>query len=357
MKSRVIIAVTHQFNDNVSMLPPSFEKDGVQYIIHKNPNVEFNGTDIVKNFDFHIDFSLKQNKMHKALLKDCYWHSTRQKRFEQFLNVYHFNREHSCSMLFPKSYLATERAGNIVMATNYGIPDCVKVVIKEQYGAKGSNQIVVPTNMLVTLLKHGRGMTYGELRQKFPDLIYTENSDWDKIFCDKPTDLFISELLTNIDREYRLLVSGNKIYGRSRVIKQGPYPQANLETDKWNNIPTVNYDPIEEMFDKTLVNVLYKFIKYVDMKLGSIDLFFTKEGEWGIFEYSTQYAFHGADPSFIRQLHVDALVSILQSFPAEINLVTSTNTFDLATSSIATATEKKKYLKDPESQNEIISKK
>lgn len=314
MTTTTIIAVTNSYNDTVTMLPPSAHVEGIgQVIFHNNPRVEFDGSTIHKNFDHHVDFRITKNKLHNELLPDAYSHYPRLKRRTQYLNVFKFNegRDPKSQITIPHYYMATLREGEHVGITNFGLPECDKVVIKEQLGARGSNQVVVPTNMLTTLLKHARGHTLGETKEMFPDLIYTDNSDWEINFFDDPSDLFISELITNVKAEYRLLVGGDKIYGRERVIKAGPYPQANLETDKFHTVQEVIYTPIEEMFPDDLVSTLYDFAEFIDLPLGSIDLYSTTDGGWGIFEYSTQFAFMGANPVWIRDLLLNGIKKVI----------------------------------------------
>lgn len=314
--SNITVAVTNSFNDTVTMLPPSAYIEGFgQVNFHNNPRLEFDGATISRNFDHHIDFRITKNKLHQELLDERYNHYPRLKRRTQYLSVYQFNKDRRLDdqITIPHYYMATLREGEHVGITNFGIPNCKKVVIKEQLGARGSNQVVVPTNMLTTLLKHSKGKTLGEVRDMFPDLIYTDNSNWEMMFFDDPNDLFISELITNVKSEYRLLVGGDKVYGRERTIKAGPYPQANLEIDKFHSVQEVKYEPIEDMFDETLVKTLYDFVAFIDLPIGSVDLYSTTDGTWGIFEYSTQFAFHGANPNFIRQLLLDGVKQVLQS--------------------------------------------
>lgn len=314
MSNVTIVAVTNSFNDTVTMLPPSANIENVgQVLFHNNPRLEFDGADISANFDHHIDFRITKNKLHQELLGEAYTHYPRLKRRTQYLNVFQFNKGRPVDqqITIPHYYMATLREGEHVGITNFGIPKCDKVVIKEQLGARGSNQVVVPTNMLTTLLKHSKGKTLGEVSEMFPDLIYTDNSNWEMKFFDDPNDLFISELLTNVKSEYRLLVGGDRIYGRERTIKAGPYPQANLEVDKFHSVQEVTYERIEDMFDEALVKTLYDFVAYIDLPIGSVDLYSTTDGTWGIFEYSTQFAFHGASPTFIRQLLLDSVEQIL----------------------------------------------
>lgn len=316
MESNTVVAVTNSFNDTVTLLPPSVHISGIGNIIfHNNPRIEFDGNIVHSNFDYHIDFRIKKDKLHNELVGEKYSHYPRLKRMTQYLNVFKFNQSRIPSTLpkiiIPQYYLATLREGEHVAITNFGIPECGSVVIKEQLGARGSNQVVVPSNMLTTLLKHSKGKTLGEVKDMFPDLIYTDNSNWDLMFFDDPNDIFISELITNVRSEYRLLVGGENVYGRERTIKAGPYPQANLDTDKFHTVHEVKYDRVEDMFDSEIVKMIYDFVEYIDLPIGSIDLYSTTDGNWGIFEYSTQFAFHGANPNFIKQLLLDGVKQVL----------------------------------------------
>lgn len=333
MSNTTIVAVTNSYNDTVTMLPPSAYIDEIGNVIfHNNPRIEFDGASISSNFDHHIDFRITKNKLHSELVGDSYNHYPRMKRRTQYLNVFKFNkgRPLDSQITIPHYYMATLREGEHVGITNFGIPKCDKVVIKEQLGARGSNQVVVPTNMLTTLLKHSKNKTLGEVKEAFPDLIYTDNSDWDMVFFADPNTLFVSELITNVKSEYRLLVGGKKMYGRERAIKAGPYPQANLDVDKFHTVQEVNYEPIEDMFDYALVETLYAFVEYIDLPIGSIDLYSTTDGKWGIFEYSTQFAFHGANPNFIKQLLLDGVKKVLlanrriKNIPTELTSVEQT---------------------------------
>lgn len=303
-----IIAITNKYNDTVTMFPPSANLPNVgEVLFHSSPNLEFNGEKLERNFDYHFDFCMKPNRLHRQLIPDNYFHYPRQRRIDQYINTYKFNQMNNEELLIPKFYSATQRTGEHVRSLNFGLPDCEKVVIKPQLGARGSNQIVCPTNMLTTVIKHSKDKSLGEIKEMFPDLIYTDNSDWDTIYFSDLTELFISELITGVKQEFRLLVSGDKIYARERVIKQGPYPQANLEVGLWPTIPVVKYEPIRSYFSEELVSTLEDYVKSINLPFGSIDLFLTQDGRWGIFEYSSQFAFHGADPLFVRNMLLNAV--------------------------------------------------
>lgn len=309
------IAITNVYNDTVTMLPVVGELPlGNKAMFHNNPLVDFNGREIVRNFDYHFDFALKQNRFHKDLLPHNYFHFPRLKRMTQYINIYHFNeayKDKHDEIFIPEFYTATQRAGEHVTMANFSLPQGDKVVIKEQFGARGSNQVVVPSNMVTTLLKHSKGLTMAEVKVKFPDFIYSDGTTWDKVMFEKPSDLFISQLVPSVKSEWRLLVGGDKIYGRERMIKQGPYPQANLDHDVFVTVPEVKYELIENMFSEELVSALHDLTDFIGLPIGSIDLFLTEDGRYGIFEYSTQFAFMGADNNFIRQMLLDGLWRVI----------------------------------------------
>ena len=309
------VAITNTFNDNVTILPVTGSIDSIgDVMFHNNPCIEFDGHALKKNFDYHIDFNLSTNKLHSELLPDEYISYPRLRRQTQYIKISRYNNnrpENAVPLHIPKFYISTNRSGEHLAIANYGLPTTDKVVIKDSMGARGSNQIVVPTNMLTTLLKHSKGLTFGEIKIKFPDLIYSDNSNWDKVLFNTPADIFISDLIPSVAKEWRLLVGGNNIYGREREIKPGPYRQANLNLDIIQTVPDVKYTHIEEMFDNELVISLYGLINSIDLPIGSLDLYITEDGQYGLFEYSSQYAFHAADPHFIRKLHLDGIDKII----------------------------------------------
>lgn len=313
--SDLIIAVTNSYNDTVTMVPvQTTMPSGHTAMFHSAPLVDFDGRHVIRNFDYHFDFRLKGNRFHKDLLPNRYFHFPRLKRMTQYIKLFHFNEQASGGLVpifIPEFYTATQKHGEHVAITNFSLPKSDKVVIKEQFGARGSNQVVVPSNMVTTLLKHSKGLTMAEVKAKFPDLIYSEGTNMDAVFFNKPADLFMSELVPKVKNEWRLLVGGRRIYGRERMIKQGPYPQANLDHDVFPTVQTVNYSPIEEMFDKDLVDTLHAMVDFINLPLGSVDLFLTEDGRYGIFEYSTQFAFVGADNHFVRQLILDGMDKVL----------------------------------------------
>lgn len=316
------IAVTNSFNDTVTILPATGELEGIgEVAFHNNPRLEFDGREIKRNFSYHIDFNIKGNNLHRQLLPNHYAAYPRLMRQTQYIKIFQFNQqrgEETLQLHIPNFYLSTKRVGEHITVTNFGLPTSDKVVIKDTLGARGSDQIVVPTNMLTSLLKYTKGLTYAEVKNKFPDIVISDGTNMDKIFFNDPGEIFISDLIPVVEKEWRLLVGGDRIYGREREIKKGRYNQANISLDVIHSIPEVKYLPIEDMFDETLVTTLYDLIHYADIPTGSIDLFLSGDGEYGIFEYSTQYAFHAANPQFIRKLHMDGITRIINELKAKV---------------------------------------
>ena len=108
--SDLIVAVTNSYNDTVTMLPPVGELEGIgKAIFHNNPRIEFDGREIKGNFDIHVDFNIKPNKLHRELLPAHYASYPRLLRQSQYIKLYQFNKQRSedtVELLIPNFYLA-----------------------------------------------------------------------------------------------------------------------------------------------------------------------------------------------------------------------------------------------------------
>ena len=314
----LVIAVTQVRCNNIGILPPShvYENDKIGHVIfHEDPRVETGSN--LSNCDFHIDFNMGQpNVLHRHHFGDRYIHLPRVSKQQQYLNMQSFNKTVSEPLEMPTVYMSTQRMDKetTLPISNIGIPSCDKLVIKHAHGARGSNQLVVPTNMLQTVLKEAinSDLDLGGIKERFPDIILTEGSDTSLKLLDSYDNFVVTEFVAGIQKEWRLLVGGENIYFRERVINEGEYPQANLNVQVYHNSPVVEYKPLSESsVPPEVIKTLEEYIKYINLPIGSLDLYKDAEGRWGIFEYSPQFAFHGADPAFIRQIHLDAIESII----------------------------------------------
>lgn len=322
MNNNIIIAITQTHTDNINILPPVYDfsqTDGALdciAIFHSNPRVE--STADRGNFDYHLDFNTtKCNELHKAIYGSRYCHIPRVDKHYQYLKTISFNKTlektGGAPLKTPTVFTATSQPNRLAIS-NIGIPNCDKVVIKHAQGAKGSNQLVVPTNMLQTLLKVTRAeeLTLGGIKKRFPDIIITEGSDMELGLLLDYNNFVVTEFISNIKNEWRLLVGGDKIYTRERFISAGEYPQSNLNVVTYPNTAPVTYTPLEDSnIPEDVINSIKQYVKFIGLPLGSLDLYKDNDGNFGVFEYSTQFAFHGASPSFIRQLHLDAVEYIL----------------------------------------------
>lgn len=319
-QSKLIVGVTHYACNNVEILPPShvFENPEIGAVIfHEDPRVE-SSTNLA-NFDIHIDFTNGGvNTLHECLFAHRYLHIPKVSKKDQFLKMIGFNKNSPIKLKTPTVFMATRRNSNHkyyeLPIANIGTPNCDKVVVKHSHGARGSNQLVIQTNMLQTVIKEAQNkdLTLGEIKELFPDIILTEGSDLELKLLDNYDNFVVTEYVPGIQKEWRLLVSGDEIYHRERVINEGEYPQANLNVTTYHNTPTVVYKPLSESsIPVEIIETLQAYVKYIKLPIGSLDLYIEEDGSFGIFEYSQQFAFHGADPAFIRKLHLDAVEFII----------------------------------------------
>lgn len=315
--SRKIVGIVYEYLNNLSMLPPShnFENSVGEVIFHSNPLAELRNGRIVSNVDAFLDLRFKGDPTAKQIFGDRYYRYSKPSKMTQHFKILAFNGIHNGYTLgTPRQFVSwsTGLSANAHPLSDFGILDCAQVVIKPQYGARGSNHVVAPSHMVQTLLKTITKQTGTELQKMYPDIIVSRGSVEDEPIFEVLDDMVITEKLEHVLQEWRLLFSAGKIYCREREITPGEYSQSNLCVDIVRNIPEVIYTPLENTeFPAALQDYLNAFVQFIKLPFGSIDLYLTAEGEYGIFEYSEQFGFHGANHKFIRQLHLDGVEQIL----------------------------------------------
>ena len=315
--TRKIVGLVHEYVNNITMLPPMHDfVDSVGPVIfHGQPLAELRNRQIVSNVDALLDFRFDADPTARQIFGNKYYRYRKPSKMTQHFKILEFNGIHTgYTVNTPRQFVSWSKglSNHAHPLSDFGILDCANVVIKPQYGARGSNHIVVPSHMVQTLLKHVTKQTGAELQKTYPDIIVSRGSVEDKPIFAKFDDMVITEKLEHLLQEWRLLFSAGKIYCREREITPGEYSQSNLCVDVVRNISEVTYTPLEETnFPQDLQDYLIGLVKFIKLPFGSIDLYLTAEGEYGIFEYSEQFGFHGANHQFIRQLHLDGIEQIL----------------------------------------------
>lgn len=320
MTTPKIVGVVYQYLNNLSMLPPrhNYKESVGEVIFHSDPRAELRHGSLVSNVDALLDFRMDVDfAISQVFGERCYNYRKPSKQTQHF-RIIRFNetygKEHDYQLDTPRQFVTWTgtHKEDAHPLSRFGVIDCKQVVIKPQYGARGSNHVVVASHMVQTILKTITTQTGEELATAFPGAILSRGSCLEEPLFDNLSDLVITEKLEHVLQEWRLLFAAGKIYCRERYITPGEYAQSNLCVDVNPAIAEVDYTPIEDTdFPEELKTYLHEFIKFIKLPFGSVDLYITAEGNYGIFEYSEQFGFHGANHEFIRQLHLDGIEQIL----------------------------------------------
>lgn len=194
-------------------------------------------------------------------------------------------------------------------------------LIKANDGARGAGQIIVPSyyNPLAVYQKfsNGDGINHTELLQKYPDVIICtegENHKGEGKDMMSQQGIIIQHIVRDIDAEYRLLVGPDAIYACTRKNRGGAFPQATGVSDRYD-YHQANGELTLDML--RLPGTITDEIRETIGKLGlvgiSMDLFVTKEGKWGFFEYSSQFGTAAFYTDFMRRFHKDIVLHALKT--------------------------------------------
>lgn len=298
----------------ISKLKPGIMINNEFIFIHEDPIVTIQNNKVIKNFDILIDFQINPDL--QLLLDAAYISLLRYKKSIQsvILNKIILNNNFIDKCIIPKSY------GN-GQSFSISHANCIsnnsKVVIKRENGARGCSQVLLDSYLLYDFM----GMSASSLnvlKKRFPTAIFTgiiqdhidykesEIKDNNGAYSYFDGDsVFVQEYIENISNEYRVLVSGDYLYCRERVINSNPFPQANSSFEDGLNNSNV-YINAENVLDSTIIKV----IKDLDLKLGSVDIF-KKDDKFGIFEFSTEFGLSAVEPSFINELFIGFIKHII----------------------------------------------
>lgn len=321
----IVVAITPDGVNNFRTLPPSFTVDGQLYLVHYTAIYEsiarglFGQPDNVEvrtNYDCHIKYT-HGGDLDGGLFDNKCVVLPRTSKFAQYNDFLKFRRDIPTILNMPRVHFQrhTYTGNRGLPVATASIPVTPKVVVKLNHGSRGGDQMLVPSNMLATVIKHGAYKTAAELSLMFPDIVMISGDNDNVTWLKNPEDYVITEYIENVNKEYRLLVSGDTIYVKERVIRHGDYPQSNLNVDTYPTIEPVIYRNIyDSELPNTVCDAVHAYVEWLKFPLGSIDLFHTVDDKWGMFEHSPQFAFHGAELEFIRGLHMNAVHHIVQNF-------------------------------------------
>lgn len=188
------------------------------------------------------------------------------------------------------------------------------VVIKPLDGARGIGQFLVkqPSYALLKIVDAICAMRQGRLKEeeviesldKYSDgFTYAtsgERQPHEGMTALKIDGMCIQEFIPDISHEYRLITDADCkiVYCQNRKIKVDAiedFPQA------IGSAGTIDDEvPIEKVVKESAVEAIEYLAKNVVGPCSSIDMFVTKNGEWGFFEYCNQFGIVGVRTKVVK---------------------------------------------------------
>ena len=286
-------------------------------IVHFDPTVEYDGDKTNTNFDYWFCYSVYRKRT-AQLAGKRYINCSQDTKDIQHLKLKRIFIKHDLNLLTtPKAYMAITTKSSVLPARQWGVPDAEKLVIKPMLGARGDGHVLLPRHAFGLFMGWSQGMTWNQIKEHFPTFKYSADApkgqDEEPYWTDDE-QLHVCEYVPNVVAEWRILFGGKRVIGRERRINGVEYKQANINPDDVvEDMSEAKYLPLDELFvsNPELANQIYTLTQQLHIPVGSLDLYKTDDGKFGIFEYSNQYAFRLADPHVIQQLWIDGLVDTI----------------------------------------------
>lgn len=339
---RVITVVTDVFINNFDVLGATHDlADDLEIRFHRHPQVNIRGDKVSYNFDIMIsNGGANEGFNYKNVLPaHRYVKLPRYDKFTQVIQLINGVEEYkqmnaglSQSFLsVPTWFVGLTAARSFPTVTG-------KVVVKPMDGARGVGQFVIDLTY-VNLSQFNKVITRYLASEpcdvKFKALIDSfeghvqyysrdEEHEGEGLQALKEQGAVVQSFIPNVVAEYRVItgINGEPVYYQRRKLRDpdSEYPQA---TGGGNLIHMVPEEP-HPFADLDNQHDLFKYLcNYIIGPLSSIDLFFTEDGQWGIFEFCNQFGVTGIPATTAEQIHADFLKSVVYDFiKAETPLIT-----------------------------------
>lgn len=302
----MIIAVNNTEHAGIiNKLFPVYKVNEIDITFHKDPNIQVQNNKIVKNFDILLDFDVGSNNsdinQYSRLLGNKFIKIIRYPKSIQQVMLANISDELGVELILPKTWTTYNR--NFINAT------CKKCLIKMEYGACGYNQVLIDTFLVDQFITNVGNTSYNEIVQLFPTAIFTKpyfsNEEKDKSYFNGH-DFLVQEFFDDIEKEYRVIVVGDNMYIREREIHDNSgFKQANLDYDVPKKEEKIYHNACDILPDN-IINVIRK----LNLIIGSVDVF-TYNGNFGIFEFSPEFALSNVSPQLEEKILNDFLEFIL----------------------------------------------
>lgn len=332
--------------NNFRCLPKWFDYKDTRIRISTNEyEYEVHESEVRSNYDLCItsNLNITTNDAINLVGPEGFWINTRLPKLQQAIVINRIYNKHKARLPNFRPVGAFYQPELLWGNHAIDIPNHIsKVVIKGQLGARGIGQLVVnlataPLAGVLTEISRSvnkplveeNGIKVSKSKpedvlSKFVGLTYntdgeiSEGEGWQH-FKDK--NVFIQEYVNFISNEYRVLryPGDGCIYICERPINGGSkdFPQAGTATDRMlingGYLRKLDNFPLYNNFTASMAREIKLMIESIgDSSIGSFDIFVTEHGEWGIFEFSNQFAVDDYCNAFTVEFHKAAVIAALK---------------------------------------------
>lgn len=328
---RLIVAYDSASLTNFNHASPSFTIGDVEVLVHASPYIAIDGDKVDTNFDLLIQSGLTPTPGAGLLEQHQVVDLPRHAKSRQVIEV---NR--IAEKIAAQHYLSVlTRYCNkfsYTTPTTGGIADLGRhVVIKPEHGARGIGQYVVDTHAVsienvLKALENKLLPSQKEIQQLFPKGVFlaTDKERSAGVGQAALTDqnYIVQGIVPSVVAEVRVLLSpvSPNLYIDRTIIKKGTsgvsYSQATGADGSAkvtaSQLSATNFS--KHFGDLVCLSAIEEIEEFLDMMkssicpFGSVDLFVTETGDWGVFEYGNQFGSAAYHPQKITDLHQQTIL-------------------------------------------------
>ena len=316
----------NEYDTTTLCVTPRFTVDGIDVKVVYNQRPCVNNNELVSVADYHI-YCLLDNDAHeyeRELLGHKAFFQRRLPKSIQLARLYQVTRWlKEIEVQLPLFSSDKFDRSNMHPAAVAAGCSSGKVVIKENNGANGEGQILLPVDRLFAFLQHidGGDCPVEGFDEIFPDAIVIPRNK-DTIIGE---DWIATPYIDDVVAEYRFLIFGNVLMGYERTRSEDPYPQVKSVKRNKKDVRDLTLLPLDQLVDKEISRHIKSICAALNLYMGSIDLYRRADGTFGIFEYSTQYGYFGISNAQISELSQKAVGFVLRTLGAQAPTVARDN--------------------------------
>lgn len=312
--------------NNFRHLPNTFNYGGDFVRVHRNPEVNIAGNQLDCNFDLLItdqyyskaSIGIRWEDLLPANMLVRLNRPPKPAQAMQMLAIAHRNDLRHYRHVPTWLNTGLRKGADVPWVFGHGFKG--RCVIKHLNGARGIGQIMfdadrIPVDTVVHAARGGKDALL-KLKERFPTLSIptSRGKSEEEPFDLLKEDVFLQEVVEDVVAEYRMLLrpDGNHwVFNRDRKPQDGfeqacgVFDEFTPENSHWS-LGQEEAHPLRK--HERDIQCMFREL---GMTYGSVDLFTTADGQWGVFEHSNQFGTMGYSVDLMAKYHTDFIASKL----------------------------------------------